>query len=275
MRRCASPCLDRRFLSIVAPPGVSGSAMSSISLGAPFRIGPALSRAFSIFSADVGKFVALSLMAWAPFLLAEFAGLIGRTPVEGDSLATILFPAFLGIALVMVLSAVSHAVCLYGAYQVMRERQFSVGESLRAGLARTGPVIGASLLAGLAVMIALLLLIVPGIIVMCMIYVALPACVIEKLGPVASLTRSRALTKGYRWQLFGLLLIVTIATSIVTYGIRYVLGQTLGLAPTQLVTFGWQVIANAFGAVLVAVVYHDLRVAREGVDIEKLANVFD
>ena len=32
---------------------------------------------------------------------------------------------------------------------------------------------------------------------------------------------------------------------------------------------------TAFGAVLVTVVYHDLRVAKEGIDIESLANVFD
>ena len=39
--------------------------------------------------------------------------------------------------------------------------------------------------------------------------------------------------------------------------------------------FGWQVVTTAFGAVLSAVIYHDLRVAKEGIDISKLSSVFD
>ncbi len=43
-----------------------------------------------------------------------------------------------------------------------------------------------------------------------MLYVAVPVCVIEKQGVIASLSRSRALTKGYRWQIFGLFLLVMV-----------------------------------------------------------------
>jgi hypothetical protein len=50
-------------------------------------------------------------------------------------------------------------------------------------------------------------------------------------------------------------------------GVSLILGQVLN--------FGRQVVTTAFGAVLVAVVYHDLRAAKEGIDIDNLANVFD
>jgi hypothetical protein len=43
----------------------------------------------------------------------------------------------------------------------------------------------------------------------------------------------------------------------------------------KLLEFCWQVVATSFGAVLAAVVYHDLRVAKEGIAIDNLANVFD
>jgi hypothetical protein len=39
--------------------------------------------------------------------------------------------------------------------------------------------------------------------------------------------------------------------------------------------FAWQIIVGAFGAVVVAVIYHDLRAAREGIDVERMAAVFD
>jgi hypothetical protein len=32
---------------------------------------------------------------------------------------------------------------------------------------------------------------------------------------------------------------------------------------------------GAFGSIIVAVIYHDLRVARDGIDIERIAAVFD
>jgi hypothetical protein len=43
----------------------------------------------------------------------------------------------------------------------------------------------------------------------------------------------------------------------------------------QTLTFAWQVVLTAFSAVLSAVIYHDLRVAKEGIDLDTLANVFD
>ena len=37
----------------------------------------------------------------------------------------------------------------------------------------------------------------------------------------------------------------------------------------------WTAIGAAFSSVVIAVAYHDLRVAKEGVDIEQIAAVFD
>src|SRR5258708_17090641 len=63
---------------------------------------------------------------------------------------------------------------------------------------------------GLAVMFASMLFIVPGLILYMMWSVATPACVVERLGPFRSMARSRALTKGHRWKIFGLLLLTLI-----------------------------------------------------------------
>ena len=43
----------------------------------------------------------------------------------------------------------------------------------------------------------------------------------------------------------------------------------------KVITFAVKVVVGAFGAVLSAVVYHDLRVSKEGVDIDTIASVFD
>ena len=112
----------------------------------------------------------------------------------------------------------------------------------------------------------------PGVIIGCMLYVAVPACVIEKLGVTASTSRSVALTKGYRWQIFGLFLLVVVIALVGAFVLAKIGG--VGLVG-QTLSFAWQVVSTAFGAVLSAVIYHDLRMAKEGIDLDTLASVFD
>lgn len=121
-------------------------------------------------------------------------------------------------------------------------------------------------------MLGFLLFVVPGVIIGCMLYVAIPACVIEKLGVTASMSRSVALTKGYRWQIFGLFLLVVVISALGAFVFTLIGGAGL---VGQLLAFGWQVVSTAFGAVLSAVIYHDLRMAKEGIDLDTLASVFD
>jgi hypothetical protein len=58
---------------------------------------------------------------------------------------------------------------------------------------------------------------------------------------------------------------------------QYILHMLFGVITVwgKLLSFGWLVVATSFGAVLVAVTYHDLRAAKEGTDIDNLANIFD
>jgi hypothetical protein len=97
--------------------------------------------------------------------------------------------------------------------------------------------------------------------------------VIEKPGIFASLDRSAKLTKGSRWQIFGLVALVTIVSGIALWVLRALFGMVT--VWSKLLSFGWQVVGTSFGAVLVAVVYHDLRMTKEGMDVDNLANVFD
>jgi hypothetical protein len=248
--------------------------MSDISAGgfgaapAQFRVGTVMNKTFAILGRQFGKFALLALLPMAPLLLLTLvlAGSSG-TPGAGSAFAT----ALTGI-LTFALQTVAQATSLYGAFQDMRRQPFTIGQSLQIGLARTVPVIGVAILVGLATGLGILLFVVPGVIVSCMLYVSIPACVIEKSGVAASLSRSVALTKGYRWQIFGLLLLMIVvalvgATVLAKIGGEGLVGQILG--------FVWQVVSAAVGAVLAAVVYHDLRAAKEGIDLDTLANVFD
>jgi hypothetical protein len=246
--------------------------MSDISVGGlsasgtPFRIGDALSKTFSVFGSKLSSFLILALVPLIPVLVLKLLALSGPQGANAG-----VFGGFVAI-LIVVLGSVAQAMTLYGAFQEMGGQPFSIGESLGVGLAQAVPVLGVAVLGGLLTGLASILLVVPGLIVLCMLYVSVPVCVIEKPGVIASLNRSALLTKGYRWQIFGLLALVGIVNIIVQI-VLALLGR-LTLIGT-LLEFVWLVIATSFGAVMAAVVYHDLRVAKEGLDIDNLANVFD
>jgi uncharacterized membrane protein len=197
----------------------------------------------------------------------------GVPPLVGPAAQRAATFGGLSAILTFVLGIVAQAMTLYAAFQQMAGRPFSIAQSLGVGFGRPVPVFCVALLSGLFGGLASLLLIVPGIIVFCMLYVAVPVCVIEKPGIFASLDRSAKLTKGCRWQIFGLLALLTIVSIIAQIVLKVLIGVLTIWG--QLLNFGWLVIATSFGAVLVAVVYHDLRMSKEGMDADHLANVFD
>jgi len=241
-----------------------------------FRIGSALSRAIKVYAAAFDKFILLTLILTAPALIVEL--IIGPPPQNRWG--------FWELVLWMLLWSLATATCLFGAYRVMQGQGFGVGDSVRAGLHRLGPVVGTTFLGTAGVLLAALLLVVPGIILECSIYVALPACVIERRGPTDSLRRSQVLTRGHRWPIFGLLALVTVLTVFVTVGAAVsgaILVSYLGVAGGKtaawmlgaIFAFAVRVVMGSFGAVLVAVVYHDLRVLKEGADIDSIASAFN
>ncbi|MGE5722220.1 MAG: hypothetical protein ACM3YM_07135, partial [Sphingomonadales bacterium] len=87
-------------------------------------------------------------------------------------------------------------------------RVASVGESIMAGLVVVVPLFLLALLLAVCVGIGLLFFFIPGIMLYMMWSVAAPALVAERRGVFGALARSRELTKGARWKIFGLTLII-------------------------------------------------------------------
>jgi uncharacterized membrane protein len=133
-------------------------------------------------------------------------------------------------------------------------------------------VIGVAIVAAIAKALAAILLIVPGLIVATMLWVAVPVAVVERPGVMRSLTRSAALTKGSRWQVFGIALLIGIGAIVAAYFVAVVFGRgTAGSFVSWLAT----ATITAFAASVTAVGYTTLRFAKEGVGIDEIAAVFD
>jgi len=105
--------------------------------------------------------------------------------------------------------------------------------------------------------------------------VALPVCVVEGAGPLASLGRSAVLTRGHRWKVFAILLLLVIVGPLMGAIVASIFRSHGGAPVGALAYFVWTAIWGVLYYGVLTMIYHDLRAAKEGVDVEQLAAVFD
>lgn len=149
--------------------------------------------------------------------------------------------------------------------------------SLGFALRRLPVLVAVAVLAFLASMAGLLLLFVGAIWLAVAFSVASPAVMVERRGPFAALGRSFRLVHGRWWATFATLLVAYLAVTIVAGILQAILaaiggtgtvtGAALGTAG-QAVGF---VVLTPFLAAVVTLVYFDLRVRREGLDLVGVA----
>jgi hypothetical protein len=241
-----------------------------------FRVGQTLSRAWNVFIANFPKMFLIALGFTIFFTLPSLMirDLQAGQPQQAIPIAQLFGWIAFTVAVVILLYPLGQAAILYMAFQSLRGRLVSVIEALRKGLSRLWAIVGLTVLTVLGIWAGLLLLIVPGIMFAVRWSMALPACVVEGLGPLTSMKRSAELTKGHRWKLFGVFLLLMIVSWIVGWLIGFVLRPT-DLVIANIGSVIWSAAWTAFWYVVLVMIYHDLRVAKEGVDIERLAAVFD
>jgi hypothetical protein len=242
------------------------SAAASVAEG-EFRIGRVFSRTASLLSRNSPIYVTVTAIAAVPSVLLTESG-----PYSGT--VGSVWP-LLAIVLTLTLGTLSQAVVVHAAFQDMGGRPVRLFESLRAGSGRLLAIVGLALGMGFFVGIGFLLLIVPGVVLLIMWAVATPACVVERLGVGASMARSSDLTKGHRWQIFGMMILVGLVESIAAAGIKAALGLTGSAGLVIAGTVLWSGLSGAFSAILAVAIYHDLRVVKEGIDTRQIAAVFD
>ena len=268
-----------------------------------FRVGHVLARARSVFLRNFLKFTIVTAVANLP-------GVLLQQVVIPSGPAQYVPYAFLGFLLSVLLYLLSQAVLLSAAFQAMNGKPAGLVESIRVGLRRLLPVLGLAITAVLALLaylvgviaalaglgnsglspgwiaLGVLVSVIPGVALYLMWSVAVPVCVVEQLGPLRSLGRSRALTKGCRMKIFGLTLLVLLPTAVISGLMTAALislgsGAALGLsAPAarvlgRIIVLSWNAIWIAFYAVLGVVTYHDLRVAKEGIGTDQIVAVFE
>jgi hypothetical protein len=242
-------------------------------------IGSVLSRTFTVWLANLLPFVLVGLVVQSPVFLALAA--MAALGAENRIVQTLLEPLSSLLTLIMT------GAVTYGVFESLRDKQVGVGDVLRTGLSRLGTVFITGLLTGLGMLVGFCALVVPGLILLVRWWVAVPAAVIEGAGASAAMDRSVSLTEGNRWHVLALALII----GVIGYASTFAVGALVGMIDGSMVAIGtseaaWVPWAQALvhvgllpfvalAAVMPAIVYHDLRVGKEGVDVDELLRVFE
>ena len=210
-------------------------------------IGKVLSETFSIYGAQAGVLLGAAAVV---FLVVGIAA--GLAAASG-SLVLSLLAAILGIV----------ASTLYGGFVVklvddVRDgrRDDTVGDLFRSAAGVVGSLIGNGILKGIAVLIGLVLLIVPGLILLTIWAVTGPVIVVERKGVIDAFGRSRELVKGEGWTVFAVIVIVFV--------IKFVISQVAGAiggdsdAASIIFSTAGSIITAPITALASAVLYFDL-----------------
>ena len=238
------------------------------------EVGDVAGTAVAVCARNVLPFGGLLLLAFAPTALwrgVADGGDLGLW-VNGEGLLQL---DFIGALLAPLGMVWMQAGVMYGVIRDLRGGRAGFGGLATQAFRATPHVAVVTLLAGLATAVGYLCLVVPGVVLFLMFWVALPVAVVERRFGSA-LGRSYRLTTGCKWRILGLTLLYAVPALVLVI----VIALSLPLAGWQDATSATTVmlflnfLVQAFWATLTAVAYHRLRSLEEGPD-GAIARVFD
>jgi hypothetical protein len=254
----------------------------SLENGRPFSVGEVMNRAIAVIRANPLATFGIAFLFGAlpqqlfrfftrPFATTDPTAAMGLVAL---SIASVLLSMFLAS---LVAGAIVRVTIGFA-----EDEKVSFGESVSTGLAKALPLLGLSVLMAIALVLGFMLLVVPGVILLVMWAVASPALVAENIGVIEAFGRSRQLTKGARWRVFGLgllMLVIFWIISAISGVLFYASGgiesaASGGSIPFILFSVVVGTVVTAFTGAVQTNLYLALRDWKDGTRLGALAEVF-
>jgi hypothetical protein len=242
-----------------------------------FRISRALVLSFKCWVRNFIPFTLVAVLLHAPLLI--WLVTVGLDPQSSAQRMVDHFFTY-PIYIVTATSTVIPSLLTYRVVQELNGRKVSMWTSLRFGLRGLPPAILLALVLHLIHKLPVAGVLVSSI-ATCVYYVVAPAAVAERLGPLRAFARSAELTRGRRWGIYGLsLLLGVIALAILFVWImpRIEHGFALAIASVVSSSIAFNVLYGLLGlysGIVQAVSYALLRQDKDGTSLEELARVFE
>ena len=260
----------------------------------PLGVGEIIDHSFAIYRRQFGALVTITLSANAiPLLLMVYlftsGGILERPMLYvGVLLLTVVLGALATAATVFLVSETYLGNSISGGVAISRATKYlwrlillTMMLSLVVGLGVIIFVLPGILAASPAL---LALSIIPAFVTALVIFTGLlvstQALILEDASPSAALSRSWQLTRGFRWKMLGLVIVVGIIIAIPSLAISFLRGgsmamRSMGEFSTSDIV--WEIAAQFVSTLIypllycaLTVAYYDLRVRKEGFDLELL-----
>jgi hypothetical protein len=256
----------------------------------PLNAGQILDTSLKIFTSHWWTFMRIVLYIVAPLELISALVLGTALGVDenadqlaDDEVALAVGGLFVAVAILLLEQVLASAACFRAVSDAyMGDREPNWSSSLGFSLRKFGPLLWVSFLTLLFVLLGLIALIIGAVFLYVAFAVAVPALVGEDVRGMAALKRSYNLVKGRWWSTFGVLILAGLLAGIVQAILSSVVSALLGIAidtdpvggfvfVNALANIAASVVTIPFSAAVLVVLYYDLRVRKEGLDIELLA----
>lgn len=240
----------------------------------PLTIGEILDMSFTLYRRQFATLLVIAIVTTGiPLVLQIFMLSSG-----GYFQNLILLLVYLVLSVCM--SALATAAAVHVVSESYLGRSLGTGEAFHRAMPMLLSVILTSLAFSFLVGLGTLLFIVPGVILACGLGVAFPALVVERSSAGTALSRSWNLTRGFKGKMFLLFLTIWIIIVLPSITVGAIVGLFAGGGTANGGEVGQVFVALASGLVqivvypllycAITVAYYDLRVRKEGFDLEIL-----
>jgi hypothetical protein len=254
----------------------------------PLSIGEALDAGFRLLRARFGTLVLCALVPVVPLTILSVIIVSSADPAAFDVNATASSDSGTNASGLVdrLLTGAAAALAIAACFKVISStylgERAGAGESLRYGLTRFLPLMVAYIVLSIALPLAFIAIIIPGVFLAVKWSMTYAAIVAERAGPFSAMGRSWALTRGHWWRTFGTLVVLGLIAFVLFFVGLAVVGAAAVAVDDTIGTTAYAVVITVatilvlavlypLVAAIVTVIYYDLRVRNEGFDLQLLA----
>ena len=254
----------------------------------PFRprsVSELVDAAFQVLRRGYAQFLVIMGIAYVPWLVVSMIvtrSILAAAGQDPTALArNFSTTMLLGLGAMVWFSVIDGALTL-AASESYLGRPVDVGGALGRAFGRALPLVVTSVVRTLLTAIGFMLFIFPAFWAFATFFASPIVVMLERRGAFGALGRSSELTRGEKWHVLKTLLLVWVIYFVLSLGLNLVMasifgsiatGQTtLGLMATQIAAAVYTILAYPLISVVQTLLYYDLRIRKEGYDIELMAN---
>jgi hypothetical protein len=242
--------------------------------------GVLLDRAFRLYTSNFSLMLGITAAAYVPFylimvIIESRVGVNVQAPSGG--LSTLLFQIVFMILWASIAFPIASGAATYAISERYLGNEVTIGEALRLALSRFWTLSIAQITATIRVLFGFLLLIIPGILWMLSYALIVPAVLIEGQNATPSLRRSRDLVKGQRGKVFCVMFIINVLQGLLALGVSMISGMIFnsdsgsGAVLNSAMNNLLSIFLTPLGIVATILLYYDMRIRKEGFDLEMLS----